>query len=128
MLSGDSTVEKFSFDGQEVVFLYEDNETEKTFRVKVETPMVYSEISGGRDCVHLRLEDSTDKLVIDENSGLFILPGEFSKQMASINKGHHVLAGLKAAEYKKILILQGYGRILVCPIKDEKSISIEETT
>ena len=128
MLSGDSTVENFTFDGQEAVFLYEDEQSEKTFRVKVETPIVYSEIPGGRDCVHLRLEDSIDKLAIDENSGRYILPGEFSKQMAIIKKGHHVLAGLKATEYTKILILQGYGRILVCPFKDEKSISIEETT
>lgn len=124
MLSGDSTVKSFSFDGTKVQFDFEDYETEKTYKVVVETHIVYSESSGENGCVHIRIEDSLDKLPIDSASGVFILPGEFKKQMAIINKGYHVLLGLNSKIYKNVFILQGYSKIIVCPIKGQDNVQV----
>lgn len=124
MLSGDSTVRFFSFNGKKLEFLYDDYESEVVYRVVVETPIIYSEATGGEGCVHMRTEPSLDKLDVDTKSNLFVLPSEFGKQMAAIRKGYHVLAGLKANEYPKVFILQGNGIIAFCPVEGEESVSI----
>lgn len=128
MLSGDSTVAAFSFNGRRVSFLYEDDESDATYRVEVETTIIYSETGGGQGCVHMRLEPSEGTLEIDAKSKRFILPGSFAKQMAAINKGYHVLAGLDSTQYTMLFILQGQEKIIVCPVKGEQSISIEKCT
>lgn len=125
MLSGDSTVNAFSFNGRQVSFLYEDFDSDECYRVVIDTPMIYSEIAGGKNCVHMRLEGSDGKLSVDPKSKLFVLPGEFSKQMAVIKRGFHILAGLNSERYKMIFILQGNGKILVCPVEGEESVSIQ---
>lgn len=124
MLSGDSTVNSYSFDGRKVEFLFEDEESEETYSVVVETPIIFSESSRGIGCVHMRIEDSKGKLDIDKNSGRYFLPGTFSKQMAAINNGYHILAGLKADEYPKLFLLGHESKILLCPIKGSESVSI----
>ena len=124
MLSGDSTVKSFSYDGEIVEFIYEDYDSEKNYKIRITTPSIFSEVKGGQSCVHVRMEDSLGKLDIDEKSGRFYLPSTFPQQMALIKKGYHVLAGLKATEYKKVFLLIGYSKILLCPIKDETCVSI----
>ncbi|MCG8313633.1 MAG: hypothetical protein MI976_10485 [Pseudomonadales bacterium] len=124
MLSGDSTVKSFSFDGEKVQFEFHDYETEKVYNVIVDTPIVYSESPGDEGCVHMKIESSLDKMPIDKVSGLFVLPGDFKKQMAIINKGYHVLAGLKSSVYMHVFILRGTSKIIVCPIKDQDSVRV----
>ena len=126
MLSGDSTVRFFSFNAKKLEFLYNDSEKETVFRVVVETLIIYSEVTWGEGCVHMRIEPSEDKLEIDKKSNLFILPFEFGKQMAAIKKGHHILAGLKPTEYRSLFILHGNGVIALCPIAGEESVSIKK--
>ena len=125
LLSGDSTVESFNFNGNQIQFLYEDYDSDNNYEVIVNTPIIFSEIAGGKNIVHMRIEDSIDKLIIDDKSGLFILPDSFPKQMQAIKKGYHVLAGLKASEYRKVLKLIGNGIIVLCPIKNEDSVEIK---
>ncbi|MEM7336076.1 MAG: hypothetical protein AAF490_28610 [Chloroflexota bacterium] len=122
MLSGDSTVRSFSFDGKKVVFVFEDNETDQHYQFEIQTPLIFSETPNGIDCVHIRLEDSTGFLDIDSQSGRFILPPSFSKQMQKTKKGLHILVGLKAKEYPMLFSLVSYDYLLRCPIKSEEDI------
>ncbi len=124
MLSGDSTVHSFSFNGSRVEFTFDDNDSGKLYNIQVTTPIIYSEVTGGDGCVHMRIEATTDKLEINNKSGIFTLPEKFSQQMSAIRKGYHVIAGLKASEYPKVFLLVGDGTILLCPIKSESCISI----
>ncbi len=124
MLSGDSTVNGFSFDGKKVEFLFEDYDTEEIYTVVVETPIIFSQSNGGQGCVHMRIEESKGKLEINNESGRFFLPDTFPKQMSVINKGYHVLAGLKADEYSKVFMLVHASKVLFCPIKSDESVSI----
>lgn len=126
MLSGDSTVQEFNFNGCQVEFLFEDYDSDEDYLIKIKTPIVFSEAPSDEGCVHIRLESTANTLPVEPKSGRFILPSKFEQQMAAIRKGFHVLAGLKASEYQKIFTLQGSEKILVCPIKNDKSITIEK--
>ncbi|MBD3647872.1 MAG: hypothetical protein HUJ31_10570 [Pseudomonadales bacterium] len=124
MLSGDSTVESFSFDGEKAVFDFDDYDSDKKYKVVVKTPIIFTESTGDRGCVHMRIEAPISRLEIDEASGIYILPPGFPHQMSVIKKGFHVFVGLKAAVYKKAFLLVGSSKIILCPIKSESCVSI----
>lgn len=126
MLSGDSTVRSFSFNGEVVKLTYEDYDTDETFFVTIKTPQIFTQATGGEGMVHMRIEDVEGKLAVDEKSGRYILPDSFSKQMAAFNQGYHVFGGLKASEYPKAFVLSKGPKILLCPIRKEQDIEIKK--
>ena len=67
-----------------------------------------------------------NKLEIDNNSNIYILPNEFNKQMEATRSGYHLAAGLSSKEYHLLLKISGYRQILACPLKSEDDISIME--
>ena len=49
------------------------------------------------------------------------MPEEFNKQMEVHKKGLSILLGLNSLKYPKLLVVQGYSNLLVCPIDSEDS-------
>jgi len=123
---GDSTLSNLEFKDGEVSFLFEDYDTDKKFRVSIKTNSFYSEASEEEGSVHLRLELISEILDVDGNSGIYIMPSEFNKQMV-VNKKHYNLAlGLRSKEYPFMFLASGSCKLLVCAVKNEKEISINE--
>jgi len=126
MLSGDSTVKSYSFNGETVEFLYDDYDTDEEYRVKVETPQIFTQATGGEGIVHMRIEEISDKLEVEPKSGRYMMPSLFSKQMAIFKQGYHIFGSMKASEYPKAFILSKGTKILVCPIKSTDSVIIKK--
>jgi len=126
MLSGDSTVRSYSFNGEIVELTYEDYDSDETYFITIQTPQVFTQATGGERIVHMRIESVLDKLAVEDNSGRYMLPDSFSKQMSVFNQGYHIFGGLKASEYPKAFILSKGPKILLCPIRSEEDIKIEK--
>ena len=125
-LSGDSSVRKVKWQNGAISFLYEDYEMDKTFRIGIETKRFYSEKDEEEGTVHLELNNVDSLLPVEEKSNIYIMPAEFNRQMEINRKGYHVMLGLNRKEYPYALTVIGNQRMIVCPVKHEGMIEIEE--
>lgn len=125
-LNGDSTVTCLKYEDGVVYFDFEDGETGKDYKISVNTQRFASEASEVYGAAHIRVIDLIDVLPVDEKSKIYIMPCEFGEQM-KINKNFYNLAlGLKSTEFPFMLVVQGNNKILVCPIKSENEVKIDE--
>lgn len=125
-LSGDSSVREIQWKGGSVSFIFEDNESDKTFLIEIETQRLFSEKTEEMGSVHLILESAETYLPIEQKSKIYIMPAGFNKQMELNRIGLHVMIGLNSLDFPYILRAVGYKQLLVCPVKNEESIKMRE--
>ncbi len=125
-LSGDSSITGLKYEEGKVSFLYEDYESEKQYEICIETKSFKSECAGETGTVHLELIKLSDFVPVDLKSKVYVMPAEFGAQMKINRKGFNIALGLKMDEYPIMFVVQGNQRILVCPIRSEKEININE--
>lgn len=125
-LTGDSTVRDVRFVNSTASLLYEDYESDRTYRLSVDTCNVYSEASHESDSVHIEFRDLRAILLVDPASGRYMLPAEFGKQMAVHRKLGHLAVGLKASSFPLMLVVRGYKVLLATPINSEDHVTLTE--
>lgn len=125
-LSGDSSMRGLHWKSGSVSFIFEDYDTEKTFKIEIEAQRFYSEKDEEEGSVHLRLEKAIEFLPIEKRSKIYIMPDDFGKQMELNRRGFQVMLGLDSRDYPFILTAQGYKKLLVCPVKKEEDVKIQQ--
>lgn len=125
-LSGDSTVTYLKYANGVVDFNFEDGESDIEYKISIRTQRFVSETSQADGAAHIRIVNLSDVLPVDKKSKIYIMPSGFGEQM-KINRNFYNLAlGLKSTEYPFMLVVEGNSKILVCPIKGENEVEINE--
>ena len=129
-LSGDSTVHELSLGSGDVRFVFEDEDSNETLEVVIETDSAIIRPSGSVSSgssihpVAPRLLNVADLLRIDEATGVFVAPNLFAQLMKATRDGAHLALGRRAAEWPFVFQLIGYDCHLACPIRSEDDIRI----
>ena len=125
-LNGDSTVSGLEFVGGWVAFTYEDSETDRLFRVRVQASVVYaSGLEGEANVVSATCRPLRDYLEVQQPSDRYVLHSDFVRQMEASRRYYHLAVGLPASKYKGLFVLQGTTILLATPVLGPEAILIE---
>ncbi len=105
--SGDSTLVSMLFDGREAVVEMDHAELEKRVRIRIETNLVYTNLSSdhqGKTCLVLI---SSLKDVLHSKNGVFVPAEDFGTFMKEVKEGLHLAYGLRTRQYGFVFSLVG---------------------
>lgn len=123
-LSGDSTASELRYMGGVAELRWADGDTGQTFRLRVITDCLYSEVAAEAGSVHAQLVPLADALPVDPASGRYVAPAGFGPLMAAVRDGLHLALGRRAVEIPYLFVVRGYRVVLACPVPSTAAIEV----
>jgi len=123
-LNGDSTVKNMRYEDGKAKCIFIDGDSENIYSIQVRTEMFFSENCSEEGSVSVAIYSLKDYIPVDKQSGRYIAPSDFGKQMNLYKKGLNLALGKKLSEYPYFFMISGYKVIFGCPIKSEEDINV----
>lgn len=123
-LAGDSTVLSVSYTRGVALVQFVDGDSDEELVIEVPANRFRSDAGAERRSVHVEFVLLQEVLPVDAQSGLYMLPSDFGRQMAASRRGLNLAVGLRQSEYPLLLRISGYRLLLAAPIQSKESIVV----
>jgi hypothetical protein len=123
-MKGDSTVRSVYYDNGIVKCVYEDDQSDNTFLIELNTDLFWSEAGSEIGSVHISIINLDQVLPIDSKSGIYFAPTKFNEQMKISREGYQLAFGKRQNDYPYFLSIRGYKKLLACPFRTMDDIKV----
>ena len=124
-LRGESEISKVGYVDDILRFIFADGETDERYELSVKTDVFYSKpLPEYKQAMRVEIQKLRELLIVEEASGIYLLPEGLSAQMKAKRQASHLAVGLKAPEYPFLFQVVSSSVYLACPIPSVESVKV----